>query len=138
MNTSTDGVSSVGEYFKASEKIHKEGYFAFKSGKNSSFSSWDRYYFVLSGVSLWMYKDKHKFTTEPDRPVKLRPISLEDYAPQVLESTKSFKILLNPCVNGSSSSSTSFTPWTMKFDTNSEQEMWLDAFQMSRRNIINS
>lgn len=113
-----------------SEKIITEGYCTFKSGKNSSFSSWERYYFVLSGASLWMYKDKHAFAKEPDCPIKSRPILLESYKPEILDSSKSYKILLVPAANDNSLSS-----WTLKFDTESEQEMWMEAFQESKRQI---
>ena len=119
-------------------ELYHEGYMMVKSGENVLFSGWERYYFVLSGMGLWYYKDKQTYDNNPDNPIRMRPIELENYYIQDLESLtitskpnkpnsnkkvigEKFKFILLPYEENNQTS----RPWKFRCDTMDEMTQWL-------------
>ena len=103
-----------------------------KSGESirAEFKSWERLYFVLSGVHLWLYINKEQYITNAKNPVKTRPIDLTKFNPVINKFSDSTiqGIILNPIIDDSKQI------YGIKVDTVEELNGWFESLLMSHKN----
>ena len=104
---------------------------------SSSSSSWKRCYLILrNGSMLYYYSSKQAFSTNPSRPMNLRPLDLSKFTLSTSSSNNSnngnvhasmsFILSLIP-----TSHSTEEKTWHFRCDTATEFNEWVDIFSKS-------
>jgi hypothetical protein len=134
-NSSVAVGHSSGITVTSSQKLFKQGY----AGVVDAKGKWERFYIVLSGRRLWLYKDKYSFDTDPEHPVRLRPLAMEDFTSTGSAASNNYTLTLTPLdmLNSSkpniagSSGGHGLKSWIFKFDMLEEMEGWLNSFQVA-------
>ena len=129
---SNDPLADITYSAYISIELPKQSQNLFLSSSLSSQSSWKRCYAVIRNRSLLYYSSRQAFTTNPGRPMNLRPLELSDFNLASGSSGNnggdmSFIISLVPA-NDDMEKKT----WHLRCDTASEYNEWVETF---RRNI---
>ena len=118
--TAAEDEEEEDDSFEGYMLVHEPSQGIFKS------SSWERYYFVLSDNCVWYYKDKYAWESAPDKPIKTRPIVLENYT---VNSTANQQKELAFTLKMKESST--ILIWDFKCDTIEEYNVWVHLLTLA-------
>ena len=108
----------------------------FFSSSSSSAATWKRCYVVLrNGSMLYYYSSKQAFSSNPSRPMNLRPLDLTKFTLSTNSSSYTgsahtgmpFIVSLIPANNSTDEEKT----WHFRCDTATEFNEWVDIFNKS-------
>jgi hypothetical protein len=99
------------------------GYLTLKASARFGRDPWKRRYFMVRGISVYYYKDKRAFQSEPAKPINVRPIDLEGYMLIADAREPPYLLSLIPIEEEDIRKA-----WKFRTDTLAEYSAWIDLF----------